>query len=219
MRSQLGAWALCFFVGVLSPAATLIIGSPNSSDNTTGTPTGLSPTFGTLLNFDELTPNSPLSASSYAASGVTSITAINGTTAPAVVPYSGQSQPNYIGALDFSNIDILITLTQPTSGIGVGLLAGSSNNFTLRALGGSNNLLGSYSVTVPSNGLSAFNAYYVITDTAATIKTLEIAGNGGIDDVQFLSGSASIPEPASFALLGAGLVGVGVCSMKRKEKN
>lgn len=134
------------------------------------------------------------------------------------MPYSGQSQPNYIGPLDFSNIDILITLAQPTSEIGLGLLAGSSNNFILRALGASNNVIGSYSVTVPADGVSAFNAYYAIQDTAATIKSLEVIGNGGIDDLQFLSASASAPEPASFALLGAGLVAVGVLSNRKRKK-
>jgi hypothetical protein len=205
-------------VSVLGSAATLLTGTPNSSDNSTGTPTGLSPTFGTLVNFDGLTPLSTLSASAFTAQGVTSISATNGTVALAAVPYSGQSQPNYIGPLDFSNIDITITLAQSTSEIGVGLLAGSSNNFTLRALGTSSNVVATYSVTVPSTGVSAFNAYYAIQDTAATIRSLEIVGNGGIDDLQFLSANASAPEPASFALLGGGLVGVGALAFKRRNK-
>jgi hypothetical protein len=204
-------------VSVLGSAATLLTGIPNSSDNSTGTPTGLSPIFGTLVNFDGLTPNSALNASAYAGVGISSIAASNGTAALSSVPFSGQSQPNYIGALDFSNIDILITLAQPTSQIGVGLLAGSSNSFTLRPLGMSNNVLATYAVTVPSEGVSAFNAYYAIQDTAATIKSLQIVGNGGIDDLQFLSASASVPEPASYALFGGGLVGLAALAMKRRN--
>lgn len=204
-------------VSVLGSAATLLTGIPNSSDNSTGTPTGLSPIFGTLVNFDGLTPNSALNASAYAGVGISSIAASNGTAALSAVPFSGQSQPNYIGALDFSNIDILITLAQPTSEIGVGLLAGSSNSFTLRPLGMSNNVLATYAVTVPSEGVSAFNAYYAIQDTAATIKSLQIVGNGGIDDLQFLSASASVPEPASYALFGGGLVGLAALAMKRRN--
>jgi PEP-CTERM motif-containing protein len=219
LRRLLGASALCFLLGALSPAATLVTGTPNSSDNSTGTPTGLSPVFGTLLKFDELTPNSALNPTAYAGSGVTSITPTNGTASLAAVPFSGQSQPNYIGPLNFSNIGILITLAQPTSEIGVGLLAGSSSDFILRALGTTNNLIASYAVTVPSDGVSAFNAYYAIQDTAASIKSLEIVGNGGIDDVQFLSATASVPEPASFTLLGGGLIGMGVLSLRRRKKN
>jgi hypothetical protein len=217
VRRLLGASGLCFLAAVLSSAATLITGSPNSSDNSTGTPTGLSPRFGTLFNFDELTPNSLLNASTYSSLGISSIAAIDGTLALSAVPFSGQSQPNYIGPLDFSNVDILITLAQPTSQIGLGLLAGSSNNFTLRALGTSNNVIGSYSVTVPDDGVSAFNAYYAIQDTAATIKSLEVVGNGGIDDLQFLSAGASVPEPASFALAGAGILGLGVLAKRRSN--
>jgi hypothetical protein len=80
-------------------------------------------------------------------------------------------------------------------------------------------LIASYNVTVPSDGVSAFNAYYAIEDTRASIKSLEITGNGGIDDLQFLSAAASVPEPASFALLGAGLVAVGALSSKRRKTN
>ncbi|MFL6451147.1 MAG: hypothetical protein ACJ746_26235 [Bryobacteraceae bacterium] len=172
MRRLLAASALWIFAGVVSSAATLITGTPNSSDDSTGTPTGLSPRFGTLLSFDELTPNSALNGTAYTGSGVSSSTAINGTAGLAAVPYSGQSQPNFIGPLDFSNIDILITLAQPTSEIGLGVLAGSSNSFTLRGMGVSNNLVATYNVTVPGNGVSAFNAYYAIQDTSASIKTL-----------------------------------------------
>jgi PEP-CTERM motif len=217
VRRLLGASGLCLLAAVLSSAATLITGSPNSSDNSTGTPTGLSPRFGTLFNFDELTPNSSLNPSTYSSLGISSITALDGTRALSAVPFSGQSQPNYIGPLDFSNIDILITLAQPTSQIGLGLLAGSSNNFTLRALGSSNNVIGSYSVAVPGDGVSAFNAYYAIQDTAATIKSLEVVGNGGIDDLQFLSPGASAPEPASLALIGAGILGLGVLAKRRRN--
>jgi hypothetical protein len=195
---------LCVFGSVLSAATILVPGTPNSSDNSTGTPTGLSPKFGMLVNFDELMPNSLFDPATYAGLGVNSIAAMNSTTALSAVPYSGQSQPNYIGPANFSNIDILIALEQTTSEIGVGLLAGSSNTFTLVALGSANNVLGNYTVTVPSTGVTAFNGYYAIQDSNSGIKTLEIIGNGGIDDLQF-NAAPSVPEPASSVSAGLGL--------------
>jgi hypothetical protein len=83
--------ALSLLATVLRAAPILITGTPNSSDNSTGTPTGLSPRFGTLISFDDLTPNSLVSPSAYAASGVTSIADTSGTVALSAEPYSGQS--------------------------------------------------------------------------------------------------------------------------------
>jgi hypothetical protein len=207
---------LYFFGAALNAATVLIPGTPNSSDNSTGTPTGLSPKFGTLINFDNLTPNSVLSPTAYTALGVNSIAAINSTVALSAVPYSGQSQPNYIGPADFSNIDILISLGQTTSEIGIGLLAGSSNSFTLIALGTTNNVLGNYTVTVPSTGVTAFNGYYAIQDSNSGIKSLEVIGNGGIDDLQF--NAAAVPEPASYAFASLGLALVsGAAFLRRKN--
>jgi hypothetical protein len=176
--------ALSAFASVLG-ATVLVTGTPNLSGGTSGTATGLSPRFGTLISFDDLTPNSLLSPGAYASSGVTSISATNSTVALSVEPFSGQTQPNFIGPADFSNIDILVSLTQSTDEIGIGLLAGSSNSFTLTARNAANTILGTYVVDVPSNGVGAFNGYFAIQDSGLTIKSLEISGNGGIDDLQF----------------------------------
>ena len=162
-------------------ATVLVTGTPNLSGGSSGMPTGLSPKFGTLISFDDLTPNSLLSSGAYLGSGVSSISATNSTTALSAVPLSGQTQPNYIGPADFSDIDVLISLTQSTGEIGIGLLAGSSNNFTLTARNAANTILGTYVVNVPDNGVGAFNGYFAIQHTGLTIKSLEISGNGGID--------------------------------------
>ena len=209
--------ATCAFASVLG-ATVLITGTPNLSGGMSGTATGLSPTFGTLISFDDLTPNSPLSAGAYLSSGVSSISATNSTVALAAVPYSGQTQPNYIGPADFSDIDILVSLVQPAGEIGIGLLAGSSNSFTLTARNAANAVLGTYLVNVPDDGVGAFNGYFAIQDAGSAIDSLEISGNGGIDDLQFgLAGAAGVPEPAALALLGGGLMLVGMLTKYRRK--
>jgi hypothetical protein len=208
--------ALSAFASVLG-ATVLLTGTPNLSGGSSGMPTGLSPKFGTLISFDDLTPNSPLSSGAYLGSGVNSISAINSTTALSAVPLSGQTQPNYVGPDDFSDIDVLISLTQSTDEIGIGLLAGSSNNFMLTARNAANTILGTYVVNVPDNGVGAFNGYFAIQDTGLSIQSLEISGNGGIDDLQFDTSAAGVPEPAHLALLGGGLVLASALSRYRRK--
>jgi hypothetical protein len=208
--------ALSAFASVLG-ATVLVTGTPNLSGGSSGMPTGLSPKFGTLISFDDLTPNSPLGSGAYLGSGVTSISSTNSTTALSAVPLSGQTQPNYVGPADFSDIDVLISLTQSTDEIGIGLLTGSSNNFTLTARNEANTILGAYVVNVPDNGVGAFNGYFAIQDTGLSIQSLEISGNGGIDDLQFDTSAAGVPEPAHLALLGGGLVLASALSRYRRK--
>jgi hypothetical protein len=102
--------------------------------------------------------------------------------------------------------------------VGIGLLAGSSNSFTLTARNAANIILGTYIVNVPDNGVGAFNGYYAIQDAGLTIKSLEISGNGGIDDLQFDPATAAgVPEPAYLALLGGGLMLASALSKYRRK--
>jgi hypothetical protein len=73
-------------------------------------------------------------------------------------------------------------------------------------------------VDVPSNGVGAFNGYYAIQDTGLTIKSLEISGNGGIDDLQFDPSAAGVPEPADLTLFAGGLMLLGMLSKYRRKR-
>lgn len=132
--------ALSIFASVLG-ATVLVTGTPNLSGGSSGMAIGLSPRFGTLISFDDLTPNSLHSGGAYLSSGVSSISATNSTAALSAVRFSAQTHPNYVGPADSSKIDILISLTQSKEEVGIGLLAGSSNSFTLTARNAANAIL------------------------------------------------------------------------------
>lgn len=200
-----------------SASTTLVTGTPG--DAQLSTPTGPSLSFGPIINFDSLTPNTALSSSQYASQGITSISSPDGLT---VLPYSNQSFPNYIfdnGANGTANISI--TLGTGTNEIGIGIADSDPVSITLQALGLNGSVLGSaFSVTIPTNTSNPFNGYYAITDTGYMIGGLEILQSSGnasysglaVDDLQV----APTPEPASFVLAGAGLLAFAFTRLRKK---
>lgn len=203
--------ALCgalFVLSHLAMADTITVGTPNSYG------TGLSPTFGTLVNFDSLTPLSTVASNAFAANGISSIVNNPGTSPLIALPYSQQSEPIEIGTDSSDNYagDITITFAQNVSEVGIGIAEDGSTQTTLTAYDAIGNVLGNFNETVSD---STFNGYYVISDPNNSIKSLEInaSQNLAIDDVQF----ASVPEPASIALSAAGLL--FVASLRRRKTN
>lgn len=195
-------------------ATTLITGSPNDN-NYAGD--NLSPRFGTYIDFDNLTPFSQVATNAYVAEGVQSISSKSGSNPLLAVPYSSQSAPNYLTTASGMNGGptggITITLSNLVNIIGIGVLESDGYSDTLEALGATGNILGSYTVTVPSTGNTPFNAYYVITDTSTDIKSLVISsasGNFGIDDLQFA------PEPLNMGLIAVG--GILLLGLARLRK-
>lgn len=187
--------ALCAFPYFAS-ASTITTGTPNFYG------AGLSPTFGTLVNFDSLTPMSTVSPGAFTSAGIQSI-ANNPATVPLIaLPFSQQSPPNELstGAADNYAGDITITFGGLSNEVGVGIAEDGSTPATLTVFGNSGNVLGSFVETVPS---TTFNAYYVISDPTYDIHSFEIAAaqNLAIDDVQF----TLVPEPASLVLAAVGL--------------
>ena len=188
--------ALVFVLALPGFATTITVGTPNTFG------TGLTPTFGTIVNFDSLTPMSAFAASTYSSLGIASISNAPASDPLLVLPFSPQTPPNYLstGASDNYAGNITFSFTSPTNMAGFGISEDGTTPVTFTAFGVAGNVLGTFTETVPS---ATFNAYYVLTDPSFDIKSISVsaARNLGIDDVQF----STVPEPSTVSLLTAGM--------------
>jgi hypothetical protein len=198
IKKCLCAYTALLAFSYIARASTITIGTPNFYG------AGLSPTFGTLINFDSLTPLSTVSPTVFSAEGVQSIDNSPSAFPLLVLPYSQQSPPNELstGAADSYAGDITITFSSPTDEVGIGIAEDGTTPATLTVYGVSGNVLGSFIETVPS---TTYNAYYVISDPTDDIKSFAIsaAQNLAIDDLQFVP--TVIPEPADVTFAAVGL--------------
>ncbi|HEY6341984.1 MAG TPA: PEP-CTERM sorting domain-containing protein [Bryobacteraceae bacterium] len=205
---------LCSCLLLLTPliaqADSLIVGTPG--DALLATPSGPSPNFGgTLLTFSNLTPFSTFNPSTYASEGIT----ISSPDGLLVLPYSTQTNPPNELFDNSSNgtANFTISLASGTTGIGVGIADSDSLvNIVLQALGAGGVDLGSaFAVTIPETTVNPGNGYFVVEDTTADIRGLQITQTIGssnysglaIADVQVA------PEPSSWVLLAGGLAMIG----------
>ena len=212
--------ALLAFSLFANASTTLITGTPG--DAQLATPAGPSLSFGPVINFDSLTPNTTLSPTAFASAsqGIASLSSPDGLT---VLPYSTQSFPNEIfdnGINGTANLSI--KLSTGSNEIGIGIADSDAVSVTLQALGLNGLALGSaFSVTIPANVSNPYNGYYAISDTGYAIGGLQILQTASsssysglaIDDLQV----APAPEPASFVLAAAGLLAFGLTRRRKKS--
>lgn len=207
--------------GVSANAApTLGTGTPGNS--VLSSPTSPTPNLGgTFINFDNLTPGSALNPAQYAGQGVSSISSPGGLTA---IPFSTQSSPNELfDGSPNGTANITIDLAAGASSIGIGIADSDPFAVTLQALAANGSALGSpFTVTIPSSGVNSGNGYFFISDTSSDIFGLKILQNSGsvnnsglaIDDLQFAS--TSTPEPATYALFGAGAILLALVGKRKR---
>ena len=189
-------FALCTSVA----NATISYGTPSPS---------LSPTFGTLVNFDDKAVGTPVSANDYVSFGITSIVELEGL--GFFGRYNGtQSAPSYVGTglngergtdspLGWDGT-IQIDLALPASMVGIGISNSAGGAETLSVYDSVGSLLESHTVA------TGVNVYAVITRGASDISRIEITGDYfAIDDLQF----NAIPAPGAILLssIGVGFVG------------
>jgi len=198
---------ICVTAGLIFTATTQVANGAISY----GTPSpSLSPTFGTLIDFDDQLPGTPVLWDDYVSFGVASITEITGAGSLfARYDFSAQSLPNYIGtsasyeiggALGGWDGTIRIDLAQPASMVAIGVANNSGGPEFLSVYDSTYSLLESHQVD------SGANVYAVITRGTYDISRVEISGDFfAIDDLQF----NAIPAPGAILLgsIGAGLVG------------
>ena len=194
------AAGLMFAVGTPVANGSISYGTPSPS---------LSPTFGTLVNFDDKLVGTSVLANDYVSFGVTSIVELEGLgffgrynssqSAPCFVGTgsNGERGTDASGGWDGT---IQIDLALPASMVGIGIANNSGGTETFSVYDSVGSLLESYTVTTGSN------VYAVITRDTYDISRLVITGDFfAIDDLQF----NAIPAPGAILLgsIGAGLVG------------
>ncbi len=197
---------ICVAVGMIFTVSTQVANGAISY----GTPSpSLSPTFGTLVNFDDKATGTQVLWNDYVSLGVASITELTGA-GSLFARYSGtlQSQPNFVGTGSYDNGGapggwdgtIRIDLALPASMVGIGIANNSGGTELLKVYDSTGSLLESYQVAAGTN------VYPVITRGSYDISRLVIIGDFfAIDDLQF----NAIPAPGAILLgsIGAGLVG------------
>jgi len=200
-----------------SAGAAPILGTGTPGNSYLATPTGPSPAFGVLFNFDALTPGSTFNPSQYAAQGVK----ISSPDGLLVEPFSTQSSPNELfdnSANGSANIKITTLATQE---IGIGIADSDPVTITLQALNAGGIGFGSlFNVTIPSGGSNPGNGYFTVSDTSYDIYGLQIVEKVGnvnysglaIDDLQV----APTPEPAGLALCGVGALLIGMTRLRKR---
>jgi hypothetical protein len=137
--------------------------------------------------------------------------------APTTNNYSGEGLSNSNNP-DYPTANILnIAFTSPVTNVSFTFDNNGSNATTYDAYNASNAIVGSGSLQ-NDNSFST-----VITVAGSGIRDLQIDNNAGdaswyfaIQELTF-SASAAVPEPASMALLGVGILGTGVFGRRRQS--
>jgi hypothetical protein len=210
-----------YFLIALNARAEPVLGVGTPANSFLATPSAASPTFGTLINFDDLTPNSMLSSGQYSSKFITSFSSPS---TLSIIPFSTQSGPNELFVNSGSgSANLSIQLANGTNQVGIGIADSDPVTITLQALNASGAAFGSaFSINLSTMGDPANpgNGYFTLTDSTADIFGLRIMQTASspnfsglaVDDVQF----TPAPEPNSIALLSIAALAVSAIKSRKR---
>lgn len=199
------------FVSVIA-LSSIAAGAANATPITSAFDTALS--GGTVITFDNLSNETVPTLVQG------DVTISGGGPIRVESTYAGQYNTRGTAALDNNGgATNLLTFTFATPVSAFGFLWGAADDvWVLNAYDSSNTLIESYNV--PTTHASNAGDFFGLSDPGIVYATLsDISGNDYVfvDNFTYVAGAdQSVPEPASMALLGAGLFGMGMIRRRKQ---